>query len=169
MRIPQWTACFFSVAFAFFSLDLYAQETALVSAAITLTPAGEFTATSPKVMGKLTTDGARLVAKEIAVPIDSLTTGIDLRDEHLRKRLGWPDVKTVVVRDVAIARDEGKGVLVLNKVTKPISFKVTNRDKDALTVTFPLSLNDFDIKNIRYLNVGVQDEVVVTATVPHEK
>lgn len=139
-----------------------------VSVAVRLKPMGEFSVTAPAISGKLKKNGERFEAKELGVPLEALRTGISLRDEHLRKRLGWPEEKVVLVREVVVEKEKGVATITINKITSPIHFKIIDRSEKVLKVTFPLRLVDFAIKDVRYLNVGVEDEVMVEATVPYE-
>lgn len=135
---------------------------------VQLNPLGEFSVTAPTIAGQLTKKGDRFEARELTVAIASLQTGIPLRDEHLRKRLGWPEQKAVVVRDVVLEKDKGVATITINKKTAPVTFKVTERLQEKVKVSFGIRLADFDIKNVRYLNVGVEDEVLVEATISYE-
>ena len=54
---------------------------------IELSPAGSFQAKSKKVKGKVVKEGGKLVASKLKVSVKSLKTGIEMRDEHLKKRL----------------------------------------------------------------------------------
>ena len=61
-----------------------------LSIKVALSPAGSFTITSNKIKGKVYIDSnGNLIAKNIKIPVKTLKTGIELRDNHLKKKLGY--------------------------------------------------------------------------------
>ena len=55
---------------------------------VALSSAGSFTITSSKIKGKVYFDSnGEISAKNIKVPVKTLKTGIELRDNHLKKSL----------------------------------------------------------------------------------
>lgn len=122
--------------------------------------------TSNAAQGELTL-AAGTADVAIAVPVASLRTGIDLRDEHLRSD-AWLDAKAFpliqfAAKQVAISgkSSDVRGNLTLHGVTKPITAKVELRqiaapDAKALGLgdgawvrvrgSFSVKLSDFGIK-----------------------
>ena len=64
--------------------------------------------------------------------------------------------------------NQGKGLIKIKGIEKPIegTYQVSG---DSVTAEFKLSLKDFAIEKIRYLGVGVKDEVMVKVQVPLKK
>lgn len=129
---------------------------------IELSPAGSFQAKSNKVKGKVVTDGDKLVAIKLKVSVKSLKTGIDMRDEHLHKRISGKKIEIVKAEG---KNGKGSGIIKINKIEKPFKFKYEKKGSD-IEATFQLSLKEFEIKDINYMSVGVEDKVTIKATVP---
>lgn len=144
-----------------FSFSIFAQ-TAKVD--VQLFPAGSFEAKG-KVVGALKKSKGMLVGQNIKVPVKSLKTGIELRDDHLQKRL-LPQKHPDVILLKAKAKG-GKGVGLLSVAGKKKKFQFTYQEKGGKALCkFKLSLKEFDIKDIMYMGVGVEDEVTIVASVP---
>lgn len=141
-----------------------AQSIAIV---VPLSPAGEFTLKSEKIVGKLKKKGSSFSAASLQTPIASLKTGIKLRDKHTREKLGAPKEKFITVKNVKIKDGKGHAQITINKVTKPLSFEA-EEDGSNVKVKFTLKPSDFSLKDISYMNVGVEDEVEAEITVPYE-
>lgn len=129
---------------------------------VTLTPAGSFQAKSKKVKGKVVKSGSKLMAKKLKVSVKSLKTGIDMRDKHLYKRISGKKIEIVEATGQA---GKGSGIIKINKIEKPFKFTYKESGKNIIA-KFPLSLKQFKIKDLKYMGVGVADEVTITATVP---
>lgn len=138
-----------------------------ISVTVPLSPAGEFTLKSKKIVGKLKKKGSSYSAAALKTPISSLKTGIKLRDKHTQERLGAPKEKFVTVKDIKIKDGKGTAHIVVNKVSKPLSFEA-EEEGDQVKVKFTLKPSDFNLKDIRYMNVGVEDEVEAEILVPYE-
>ena len=144
------------------SLNAFSAGEVVIS--VELFPVGSFEIKSTVIKGgKLRKKGDKFIVKNIYVPNSSLKTGIELRDEHTQKRLGKNDV--IVER--AVGRDgEGRGDIVINAVKK--RFKFTYEDKEGtIEAKFQLSLEEFNISEINYLGVGVEDEINVRVNLPY--
>ncbi len=138
-----------------------------ISVVVPLSPAGEFTMKSDKIVGKLKKKGSSYSAASLQTPISSIKTGIKLRDKHTRDRLGAPKEKFITVKNVKIKDGKGTAQITVNKVTKPLSFEA-EEDGSNVKVKFTLKPSDFSLKDIRYMNVGVEDEVEAEILVPYE-
>ena len=113
---------------------------------------------------------------KITAPTTGFTTGIGLRDKHLREYLEsekQPEASLVVERSKitlpASGKSEGSvtGALTLHGVTKPakVSYRIT-KNASSYTVEGDVELNilDYQIKKPCYLGVCVQDVVKVAAS-----
>lgn len=135
---------------------------------VTLNPVGDFKAKTTEVKGEALKVGEEVRAEGIRVNLKSLNTGIELRNEHTLKYLEvdkHPEAILVKARGKG-----GKGVAKINikGIEKEVrgTYKIIESGKK-LEATFPLTLSDFDIKDISYKNtVGVEDEVQLTVVVP---
>lgn len=136
---------------------------------VTLSPAGSFSAKTKKVSGKafrISKGGKEIIqAKNINVDISSITTGITLRDKHLKERLlsdKFPTAKLLKAKG-----QNGKGIALLEIKGKKIKVSGTYTIKDdVLKASFPIKLPSLDITDVRYMGVGVKDTVTVNVTVP---
>lgn len=132
---------------------------------VKLSPAGSFKAETAKVKGhaQKTADGVH--AENILVDINSLKTGVELRDKHLKERLLSDQFPTAKL--IAGHGQNGKGSAELE--IKGMKKKVQGQYKisgDKLTAEFKLLMSELDIKNVRYMGVGAKDEITLTVTVP---
>jgi YceI-like domain len=112
-----------------------------------------------------------------AVDLRTLDTGIDLRNEHLRRTYLEVDkgegfnratLSDVQLGDLNIATLEGKtpftATLLLHGTKKPIKGQAEIRRNPAgllIEATFPVTLADFGIPKPQYLGVGVKSQVQV--------
>ncbi|MFZ4404159.1 MAG: YceI family protein [Pseudobdellovibrionaceae bacterium] len=137
-----------------------------VSLKFKLSPVGDFTAKSKDVQGLAFEKGSEVYAENIIVPVKSLSTGIDLRDEHMKNKYldikKFPEVKLIKAKGSA---GKGKALLEIKGIKKIVSgtYKVDNKE---LTAQFSLKLSDYKISGIKYLGVGVNDEIKIEVTVP---
>lgn len=151
----------------YFSVTASSALAQAVSVVVPLSPAGEFTLKSDKIVGKLKKKGSSYSASVLKTPISSLKTGIKLRDKHTHERLGAPKEKFVTVKNIKIKDGKGTAHITVNKVSKPLSFEA-EEDGNHIKVKFTLKPSDFNLKDIRYMNVGVEDEVEAEISVPYE-
>jgi polyisoprenoid-binding protein YceI len=135
---------------------------------VSLSPAGSFVAKSEalRVRGSTGKTGDLLKAQELVLPLDTLKTGIALRDEHMRKKYFETDKYPDAVLTQASGKD-GKftGELSLHGTKKPISGTYELKNGQFIG-SFPTRLSDFGIAKARYLGVGVEDQVQVEVTLP---
>lgn len=132
---------------------------------VNLSPAGSFKAKTDKIKGvvKKTADG--FVADQILVSSKSLKTGIELRDKHTLERLQADKFPVISLVKAEGKNGKGSGVIKIMGIEKNIQGTYSVKGKDIIAV-FPLKLSDFKITGIRYMGVGVKDEVKVTVTLP---
>lgn len=134
---------------------------------VTLFPAGSFVAESKSLsIGQKGEQGGKLFARNISLQLDTLKTGISLRDQHMRENYFDTARHPHAVLTRAVAKD-GKlvGDLNIRGVTKRItgSYEMSG---DEFVGKFKTKLSDFQIPPAKYLGVGVQDEVEVEVILP---
>jgi hypothetical protein len=131
---------------------------------VSLSPAGSFVAQSDglEVRGSAARDGTGVIAKNVALKLDTLKTGIDLRDEHMKKKYFETDKYPEAILTQATGKD-GKftGDLQLHNVTKPIAGTYVFEGNDFVG-TFKTKMSDYSISKAKYMGVGVNDEIEVT-------
>jgi polyisoprenoid-binding protein YceI len=146
-----------------------------------LTVGGSFEARTNALAGRLTIDQSQpgALAGELQVDLQTLDTGIGLRNTHLREKYlevgkgaGFDRavLSDIVVSGADLAGRSGKGTfkgtLALHGTRKPIAgdLRLTpSGDHVKVDATFPVQLPDFGIAEPRYLGVGVRDQVQVRA------
>jgi polyisoprenoid-binding protein YceI len=135
---------------------------------VTLRPAGSFIARSSAlaVKGTAAADGAAVSATDLVLDLDSLKTGIDLRDQHMRKKYFETDKYPQALLKSATGKDgQFTGELTLHGVTKPVRGTYTLQG-EKLLAKFATKLTDFNIAQPKYLGVGVEDDVQVEVELP---
>lgn len=135
-----------------------------------ISPTGSFQAKTKDVKGGVTFRNNEIVADKITVDLKSLTTGMGLRDDHMKKKYLEVDKNPEAVLIFGKGKGgKGEGKIKIRGVEKDIkgTYKLIS-DKE-LEATFDLSLADFKISGIRYMGMGVKDTVKVTVNVPVKK
>ena len=135
---------------------------------VELSPAGSFVIKSNKIKGKLYKKGNSFIAKEMKIAVKSLKTGIDLRDEHLHKKLGGANAFLTLI---ALKGSDGKGSALFEVAGKKQKTEVSYTELSDKWVEFKLKLSNkkFGLTGIRYMGVGVEDEVNVSVVLPFSK
>lgn len=132
---------------------------------INLVPAGNFKAETKKVKGKAFKSPQGVIAENIIVELKSLTTGISLRDKHLKEHLmvsKYPEAKLIK----AMGRSgQGKAIIEVKGKRQNVSgtYKISG---SMLEADFKVNLPNFEIKDIKYMGVGVADEATIHVSVP---
>ena len=134
---------------------------------VTLTPAGDFVAKTTAIKGTAVekADGS-FTAENIEVDLNSLKTGISMRDDHMKEK--YLDTKTYpkAILKKAVGKD-GKGVGVLNIKGKDINVKGEYKKEGNLLISkFTLMLADTGITDVSYKGVGVDEELKVEIALP---
>lgn len=133
---------------------------------VSLSPAGSFEITGKRFKGgKVTKKGDSFEVNEIYVPTNKLTTGIDLRDEHMRERL---KSENVMVKSASGSGGSGKGIIIVRDVEKEFNFTYEVLNQKYIRATFELNLNDFKIPNLSYMGVGVEEIIKLEITLPYK-
>ncbi len=143
-----------------------AENSAVVDVA--LNPAGSFKAKTSEVKGEALLKGDTVTASNIIVNLKSLKTGIEVRDSHTLKHLEADKYTEAILVSATGKGGKGEGVIKIKGIEKKIAgtYKVNGNQLDA---DFPLQLSDFQISGIRYMGVGVKDQVVLHVSVPLKK
>jgi len=144
------------------SLTLHAQQ-AVVD--VVLKPAGSFKAKTSEVKGFATRKGNEVSAQNISVGLNSLKTGVDLRDKHTKKHLETEKYPEALLVSATGKDGKGTGVIKIKGIEKNIAgtYKISD---NMLQAQFPLKLSEFGITGIKYMGIGVNDEVQVQVSVP---
>jgi len=113
----------------------------------------------------------------LTVPLANLTTGISLRDKHMREKYleaaKYPTAVLTVARTALKVPPSGEGTegdatgtLQLHGQTKPVTVHYDAKSEGGKVATrgkFHINMNDFGIKTPSYLGVSVKPDVEVFA------
>lgn len=116
-------------------------------------------------------------------PLKGLTSGISLRDKHMKERYleveKYPNAELRVEKSSLLlpkpgtdGKSKGTGKLTLHNVTREVSFtyRVKSRTAvDEVSVEMPLNFNDYGVQVPNYLGITLKPNVVarVAFKVPH--
>jgi polyisoprenoid-binding protein YceI len=159
-RISKKPAVVFLAA-VLLSLVLQAQ----VTVDIKLSPAGSFKAKTSEIKGHVVKKEGKYEAQEISVDLRSLKTGIALRDEHTQKHLEtakFPEANLIMALG---ENGKGRGKIKIRGIEKEIEGSYVEQG-GKLKAEFPLKVSDFNITGIRYMGVGMKDDIKVEVLVP---
>ena len=144
----------------------WAADKGSVAIDIELQPTGSFTAHAETLPGAIEQQKDLLVAKNIVFSIADLSSGIELRDKHMKDE--YFEVEKFPKATLKAAKGKkGKFVGILN--VHGVDSKVAGTYKvsgNSLTALFKATLSQFKIKKAAYMGVGVTDEVNVTIKLP---
>lgn len=152
----------FLISAVSFSAGAFANS---VAVDVKLSPAGSFKAESTKITGTATKTADGVMAENIEVDATAFKTGISLRDDHFKKRLKtdkFPKIKLVK----ALGKNgQGKARIDIMGMTKEYAgtYKI---DGNTLKAEFPVKLSELKINDVKYMGVGVKDEVVIHVDLP---
>jgi hypothetical protein len=148
------------------SLNVFAIEKG-IKIDVSLSPAGSFQITSSKVKGKIKSKNGLYTSERIYVTVSDMKTGIDLRDDHMQKRLITKNKasKKITVSKVKAKDGKGTAIIEIKGMKNLIRFKYTTSGK-VFTAKFIVNLKKFKIKDLKYLGVGAKEMVKVTANIP---
>ncbi len=135
---------------------------------VQLSPAGSFKAKTNKIKGVAKQKGNQVAASKVLVDLSSLETGISLRDKHLKQRLLTD--KHPVAKLINAKGKDGKGEATFSLMGKEQKVTGTYKTKgNELISEFKMSLPELGITDVKYMGIGVKDEVTVRITVPVEQ
>jgi hypothetical protein len=130
---------------------------------------GDFVATSEQIKGFAKVVGDKYVAEGVSVPVATLDAGMPLRTKHMigkyLENTKYPEVKLIKAEG---SHGQGTGLIEIHGVQKPIkgSFVI---DKNELVATFSVKISEHGIAQVKYLGLGVHDDVSVVARIPIKK
>ena len=130
---------------------------------------GRFTAKTSDVTGFATKEGDSYKAKDIKVNLKAVKTGIELRDKHTQNYLDTEKYPEATLTEATCKDGKGKAKIKFRGKEKDVDGTYKVIDDKLLEASFPLKLSEFDITGIRYMGVGVKDDVQVKVTVPIKK
>ena len=151
-----------------------------ISVGCPLTVGGRFDAKTNALKGELSLDPARsgAVIGEFAVDLQTLQTGIGLRDTHMRENYlevqKGQDFAVATLDEIQlegidpqnpVGKTKFRGVLMLHGIEREVAgqAEIHNTGQGVrVQATFPLKVSEFQIPRPSYLGVGVRDEVSVT-------
>jgi polyisoprenoid-binding protein YceI len=154
--------------------EVYRVSGAEVVVVCPLTVGGSFEARTKTVRGEVTAspDQAGAMTGALHVDLETLETGIGIRDRHMRNN--YLEVQkgdgfaVATIEDIRIEKLEGKttfkGTLKLHGQRKEVSGTAELKQQDGrvrVQAQFPIRVSEFAIPEPTYLGVGVKDEVVV--------
>jgi len=115
--------------------------------------------TNCHVEGKLKHEKGFLTG-DFRVRLKDLTTGIKLRDKHMREDYletdKFPDA-TFILDKLAVMAKNFSGSIEIRGITKPLKGKVISATKDSLNVSFDINIKDFGIKVPDYQGVVLSE------------
>jgi hypothetical protein len=132
---------------------------------VSLSPAGGFKAETDKVQGFAYKTPTGIAAENVLIDMKSLKTGVSLRDKHTKEHLlveKYPQSKLIK----AVGKG-GKGEAIVEIMGKQQKVKGTYTvEGNLLKAQFPVNLPDVNIKGIRYMGIGVKDQVMINVQLP---
>lgn len=142
-----------------------------------LTVGGSFEAKTKTLSGEIApaTDQPGAIRGTLKVELQTLETGIGMRDRHMRNNYleveKGPTFSTATFDDIRVEKLEGKtifsGILTLHGQRKKISGAAELQQRDGrirVQAQFALKVSDFEIPAPTYLGIGVRDEIQIKVT-----
>ncbi|MBT3980287.1 MAG: YceI family protein [Bacteriovoracaceae bacterium] len=136
-----------------------------ISIKFELKPAGTFNINIEDVQGFLATDGKVVQTSKIVADLTTLTTGVELRDQHTKRYL---NVKKFPVATFLKGRGKKgriKGVLIVKGIEREIMATYEIRG-DRAVAKFKTLISDYGLEYIKYKEIFVKDEMWITITLP---
>lgn len=142
---------------------------------VSLSPAGSFKIEIPSVQGGAVVRGDQVMAQNVVADLRTLKTGIALRDSHTKQRLGVEPDRSVAssapgfphAKLIRAVGKNGKGKALIEIKGQRKEFSGTYEIKgDRLIGEFSVHLPDLNITGVKYMGVGVRDDVTVTVNLP---
>lgn len=166
---------------AAFAQDTYRVSGGDVTVVCPLTVGGSFEAKTKNVSGEVAAapDASGAVQGAVKVDLQTLETGIGLRDRHMRDNYlevtKGPEYAVATIEGIKVDRKAGKtsfnGTLLLHGQRKDISGTAELKEQNGrirVQAEFPLSVSQFAIPQPTYLGVGVKDQIQVKVTMTAE-
>jgi polyisoprenoid-binding protein YceI len=164
-----------------FGQDTFRVSGGEVTVVCPLTVGGSFEAKTKKVSGEVGSapDASGAVPGAVKVDLQTLETGIGVRDRHMRDKYlevnKGPEFAVATIEGIKIDKKEGKtsfnGTLLLHGQRKEISGTAEVKEQSGrirVQAEFPLSVSQFAIPQPTYLGVGVTAQIQVKVTMTAE-
>lgn len=133
-----------------------------------LSPAGSLEISSNEVMGHLLKKEDLITSNIIFIPINSLSSGVVLRDQHIHNYFKEKKYKKIAIRNVQISKGRGTGELSINGVTKKVKFKV-KRQRNSYTTQFRVNRKYFKLPKAEFMGISVNDTSNVKVSFPFKE
>jgi polyisoprenoid-binding protein YceI len=143
----------------------YAMAASEATFDVHLIPAGDFTGRTNDVSGTATMIGNKVQANNIHVSLKNIKTGVEVRDKHTQKHLETDKYPDAILVHGEGENGQGKGLLKIKDTEKEVAgtYKVIGNE---LAAQFKIKLSDYKITGIKYMGVGVDDDVTLNVKVP---
>jgi polyisoprenoid-binding protein YceI len=154
--------------------DAYRISGGEVTVLCPLTVGGSFEAKTKTLSGDIAPAGDQpgAVRGALRVELQTLETGIGMRDRHMRNNYleveKGPMFSTATIDDIRVEKLEGKtvfsGLLTLHGQRRKVSGAAELQQHDGrirVQAQFALKVSDFEIPAPTYLGVGVRDEIQI--------
>lgn len=132
---------------------------------VTLSPAGSFVAETTKVKGSAYQTPNGIAARDIEVDLNSLSTGIGLRDKHLKNHLQVSKYPIAKLSAAIGKNGQGKALIEIKGVKKQVAGTYSINGHQ-LNAEFKVHLPDLGLTDMSYMGVGVDDDVTIHVTLP---
>lgn len=139
-----------------------------VTAYVELSPAGSFEVKAKSIKGRALFKGEKVEAKGLTVNVKRLKTGLELRDDHLLKKLKYKKHPKITVINAMGENGKGKALFEIRGIKKEVNFTYKKLNKKYLKVEFQINLSKFNFEGISYMGVGVKDNVKIVADVKYK-
>jgi hypothetical protein len=130
---------------------------------------GSFEITAASIQGKGLKKGDEYTGPEFKVAVDSLKTGIDLRDTHLKEKLKSKEHPFIWGKDVKASKGRGTARFVVMGIEKTISFEFKELGNKLARATFSLDLSAYPIEGISYKGIGVDPTLKITVEASYDE
>lgn len=150
--------------FSILSSNAFANRDVVVD--VILSPAGSFKMKTDEVVGNAVQKGDLVTAENIVVKLNNIKTGISLRDRHAKEKyLETSKFPEAVLVKAEGQNGKGKGLIRIRGIEKEVAGEYVAQG-GYLKAKFPLKVSDFGITGVKYMGVGVKDEIVINVSVP---
>lgn len=136
-----------------------------LSISVKLKPAGSFKVVANKIKGFATKNSEGVSAENVLVDLRSLSSGISLRDKHVKERLEVE--KYPIAKLLKASGQGGSGTAQIEIKGQKQEISGTYKIKGAtLVAQFKMKMSSLGITNVRHMGIGAADEVIVTIQLP---
>lgn len=150
------------------SLNCFANDVGSAKVYLKMFPAGDFVADIKGMQGNVTVNGDSYTAKNLTLDLNTLKTGMEVRDGHAKdKYLEVKKFPTVTLVEASGVGGKGTGKIKIKDKTNPVTGTYTvDAAKKFLTAEFKILLSEYGIEGISYRGLGVEDEAKIVVVAP---